>query len=482
MNMDVILPVILCGGSGSRLWPLSRQSFPKQFLTLNLTNNKSLLQQTQLRTRNLKNIQNPILICNEEHRFIAAEQMREIDVNPSSIILEPFGRNTAPAITIAAIKALENFEDAHLLILSSDHQIENEQKFTEVVEKSLQYSEKGKLVTYGIIPTSPEIGYGYIKAIEPLDELQVKGSKVESFIEKPDKETAEILIKDNRFTWNSGIFMFKATTILKEVEKFSPNIIKNCRSALDKKLFDLDFQRLDKKAFLNCSNVSIDVAVMEKTENAYVFPLNAGWSDIGSWNYVWNISQKDSSGNVKEGNVIEKNTKNSYLSSQSRLIAAIGINNLVVVETNDAILVANKEESQEVKSIVEILKNNNIPQGVEHQKCFRPWGNYQSLIKTNEWQVKLINVKPGERLSLQKHKFRSEHWVVVSGTAEVELDGKLIILDKNQSSYIPLGSKHRLSNPGEINLQIIEIQSGPYLGEDDIERFEDNYGRAGETQ
>ena len=481
MNSDVILPVILCGGSGSRLWPLSRQSFPKQFLTLNITNNKSLLQRTQLRTRKLKNIVNPILICNEDHRFIAAEQMREIKVKPNSIILEPFGRNTAPAITIAALKALEKFNDAHLLILSSDHQIENEEKFTEVVEKSLQYSKKGKLVTYGIIPTSPEVGYGYIKAEEPLDDLEIKGKKINCFIEKPDKDTAEILIKDNRITWNSGIFMFRATTILKEVETFSPELVRNCRLALDKKLFDLDFQRLDKKAFMNCSDVSIDVAVMEKTKNAYVFPLNVGWSDVGSWDFVWNISNKDSMGNVKEGNVIEKKTKNSYLSSQGRLIAAIGLDGLVVVETNDAILVANKKEAQEVKNVVEILKNNNIPQGVEHQKSFRPWGNYQSFVKEKEWQVKLIEVKPGERLSLQKHKFRSEHWVVVSGTAKVEINGKEIILNKNQSSYIPVGSKHRLSNPSKNNLKIIEIQSGSYLGEDDIERFEDNYGRVGET-
>lgn len=480
MNLDVILPVILCGGSGSRLWPLSRQSFPKQFLTLNISNNKSLLQRTQIRTRNLKNIESPILICNEEHRFIAAEQMREIEVKPSCIILEPFGRNTAPAVTIAALKALEKFNDAHLLILSSDHQIENEAQFVEVVEKSLQYSESGKLVTYGIIPTSPEVGYGYIKAEDPLDELKLRGSKVDSFIEKPDKKTAEILIKDNRFSWNSGIFMFKATTILKEIQRFSPDLIMNCRRALDKKLFDLDFQRLDKEAFMECSNVSIDVAVMEKTKNAYVFPFNAGWSDIGSWDYVWNISNKDSMGNVKEGNVIEKNTKNSYLSSQGRLIAAIGLDNLVVVETNDAILVANKMESQEVKNIVEILKSNNIPQGVEHQKSFRPWGNYQSLVKDKEWQVKLIEVKPGERLSLQKHKFRSEHWVIVCGTAKVEIDGEEIILNKNQSTYIPVGSKHRLTNPGRNNLKIIEIQSGSYLGEDDIERFEDNYGRVSE--
>ena len=272
---------------------------------LDVVENK--IDQTLDKGRGEVNIQNPILICNEEHRFIAAEQMREINVKPSSIILEPFGRNTAPAITIAALKALENFNDAHLLVLSSDHQIENETKFTEVVEKSLEYSEKGKLVTYGIIPTSPEVGYGYIKASEPLDKDQIKGSKVDSFIEKPDKETAEILVKDNRFTWNSGIFMFKATTILNEVEKFYPNLIKNCRSSLDKKLFDLDFQRLDKKAFQECSNVSIDVAVMEKTQNAYVFPFNAGWSDIGSWKSVWETSKKDHDENSINGKIILEN-------------------------------------------------------------------------------------------------------------------------------------------------------------------------------
>ena len=482
MISEEIIPVILCGGSGSRLWPLSRQSFPKQFLKLNFTNGNSLLQRTQKRVRNIKNLKEPILICNEEHRFIVAEQMRAINVKPTSIILEPFGRNTAPAITLAALKSLELFDNPHLLILSSDHQIHNEKKFTKVIEKSIDFSEKGSLIIFGIVPTSAEIGYGYIKAANVLDRNSIKGSPVESFIEKPDKANAELFIKDNRFTWNSGIFLFKAKSILKELETYSPEIIKKCSSSLKKKLYDLDFQRLDKNSFSGCPNLSIDIAVMEKTKNAYVFPLDAGWSDIGSWDFVWDISDKDTNGNVIEGNVIQRNTNNSYLSSQKRLIAAVGIENLIVVETSDAILVAKKEESQEVKNIVNSLKEKNIPEGIEHQKCYRPWGTYESLVKEKKWQVKLIKVKPGEKLSLQKHQFRSEHWVVVSGIAKVEIDGKEKILRKNESSYISVGEKHRLSNPGEIDLKIIEVQTGSYLGEDDIERFDDNYGRIGKVK
>ena len=482
MKYKKILPVILCGGSGSRLWPLSRRSFPKQFLNLNFTNDYSLLQRTYQRISKIKNIQDPILICNEEHRFIVAEQMRKLQVKPSSIILEPFGRNTAPAITIAAIKALEIYEDTNLLILSSDHQIDNEEAFSLVIEKALEYSENNSLVTFGIVPTSPEVGYGYIKSKVELDDKQILGSKIECFIEKPDKSIAEKFIKDNRFTWNSGIFMFKASMILKELNKFSKDLVKNCYASLDKNLFDMDFQRLDKDYFGACPNVSIDIAVMEKTKNGYVLPLNAGWSDVGSWDFVWKISKKDSNGNVIDGNVIEKNNLNSYISSNNRLIAAIGLNNIIVVETRDAILVANKDQSQYVKNIVETMKEKDISQGVEHQKCYRPWGTYESLVKENKWQVKLIEVKPGEKLSLQKHKFRSEHWVVVSGVAKVEIDGEIMILNENESSYIPLGSKHRLSNPGEKFLKIIEIQSGSYLGEDDIERFQDNYGRIGKIK
>ena len=481
MPLAPIFPVILCGGSGSRLWPLSRRSYPKQFLSLNFTDNKSLLQKTQLRTRGIRNIKEPIMICNEEHRFIVAEQMREINVKPSSIILEPFGRNTAPAITVAALKALEIHSDPDILVLSSDHQIADEEIFLDVIQRALQYSQEGKLVTFGVIPSSPEVGYGYIKSKTPLNK-GVHGSNVDSFIEKPNKEKAKELIKDNRFTWNSGIFLFKAKNILKELDLYEPDIIKFCKLSLQKNLFDLDFQRLDKEHFKQCPDLSIDVAIMEKTKNAYVLALEAGWSDVGSWDFVWEISKKDSEGNVIQGNVISENTRDSLLSSQSRLITVIGLQNIVVVETKDAILIANKEESQKVKNIVNFLKGKNIPQGVEHQKCYRPWGTYESLVKEDSWQVKLISVKPGEKLSLQRHKYRSEHWVVVSGTAKVEIDDQEKILQENESSYIPLGTKHRLSNPGKMDLKIIEVQTGTYLGEDDIERFDDNYGRIGFTK
>lgn len=477
MPVEVILPVILCGGSGSRLWPLSRKSFPKQFLTLNLTNNKSLLQRTQIRTSKIKNIENPILICNEEHRFIAAEQMREINVEPSSIILEPFGRNTAPAIAVAALKALEIYEDPNLLILSSDHLINEEDKYIDVIEKGLEYSEDGKLVTFGIVPKSPETGYGYIKSVENLNHDKLKGSAIDSFIEKPDKIKALSFIKDTRFTWNSGIFLFKANSILKEIQEFSPEIIKYSKLALNRKLFDLDFQRLEEEFFRKCPDISIDVGVMEKTKNGIVLPLDAGWSDIGSWDTIWDISQKDSNGNVIEGNVVARNTNNSFLSSHNRLLTTIGLNDLIVVETSDAILVANKKDSQEVKNIVKILKEKGIDEGEENQKTFRPWGNYETLLQDNGWKLKLITVKVGERLSLQKHKYRAENWVIVSGTAKVEIDDTEVILEKNQSCYIPLGAKHRLFNWGEIDLKIIEVQIGAYLGEDDIERFDDKYGR-----
>ncbi len=479
MTSRKILPVILCGGSGSRLWPLSRQSFPKQFLSLNFTNGESLLQRTQNRTRILKNVQDPILICNEEHRFIVAEQMRAIEVKPNAIILEPFGRNTAPAITVAALKSLELYEDPNLLILSSDHQIENEKKFAEVIEKAVEISDQGSLITFGIIPTSPEVGYGYIKSAEPLIKSKKEFSNIECFIEKPDRKSAQNFIKDSRFSWNSGIFMFKAKSILRELDKLSPNLVKKCQQSLNSKLFDLDFQRLDKIYFNDCPNVSIDVCVMEKTQNAIVFSLDVGWSDVGSWDFVWKISKPDLNGNVIKGNVIEKETINSYVSSESRMVACIGLNNMIVVETRDAILVASKDKSQDVKHLVKMLKEKDMPQGLEHQISYRPWGTYESLVKKKTWQVKLIKVKPGEKLSLQKHQYRSEHWVVVSGKAKVEINGKETILNENQSSYIPIGSKHRLSNPGNVELKMIEVQSGSYLGEDDIERFDDNYGRIG---
>ena len=477
MSKKCIIPVILCGGSGSRLWPLSRKSYPKQFLSIDNKTNKSLLQSTQERIKDIKGIKDPILICSEEHRFLVAEQMREINIKPNAILLEPFGRNTAPAITLAAIKALEIHKDPILLILSSDHIIEDEQQFRKVINVGIDYSWEGRLVTFGIIADYPDIGYGYIKSKEPMHGSKLEGSIIENFIEKPDINTARQLIKDNRYTWNSGMFLFKATQIIKEIESHAPDVLNACKKSLEEKILDLDFQRLNKNAFRNCPNISIDVAVMEKTSLGTVLPLEANWTDIGSWDAVWKISKKDTDNNFIEGNIIAKNSKNCYLRSEKRLIAAIGIQDLIVVETSDAILIADKAQSQEVKNIVNILKEKGIPEGQEHKKMYRPWGFYESIVEEPRWQVKVINVKPGEKLSLQMHHHRSEHWIVVSGTAKVEIDNKGIILHENQSCYIPLGSKHRLSNPGKIPLKLIEVQSGSYLGEDDIERFEDNYGR-----
>jgi len=476
MSNSFICPVILCGGSGSRLWPLSRESYPKQFLSLKKEDKFSLLQKTIKRISTLKNLKKPILVCNEEHRFIVAEQMREINIDDSIILLEPFGRNTAPAITLAALKSIEFQENPTLLVLSSDHEIKNIQQFLKVIKTGLKFTEMNKLITFGVIPKSPETGYGYIKASKAFGD-KIEGLNIESFIEKPNKETAQKLIKDNRFTWNSGMFMFKAKEIINEVNKFYPEILATCKEAINKSKFDLDFQRLDKASFEKCTDISIDIAVMEKTSRGIVIPLDAGWSDVGSWEVVWDTSEKDQDGNHKEGMVVLNNTKNSYFRSDNRLIVGIDLEDLIVVETRDAILISNKKSSQKVKNIVNYLKKSNIPQGKTHTKVFRPWGHYLSVVEGNRWQVKIIMVKSGGKLSLQLHHHRSEHWVIVSGTAQIEIDEKVEVLSENESVYIPLGSKHRLTNPGKIPLKLVEVQSGSYVGEDDIVRFEDFYGR-----
>ncbi|MAR85341.1 MAG: mannose-1-phosphate guanylyltransferase/mannose-6-phosphate isomerase [Cytophagia bacterium] len=477
MFKDSITPIILCGGKGSRLWPLSRESFPKQFLAFNNKNNKSLLQNTNERILPLGNLNNPILICNEEHRFIVAEQMRESKIEPHSIVLEPFGKNTAPAIIIGALIALEKDYNPFILVLSSDHLIKNELEFINVIQSGLPYAESGDLVTFGIVPTSPDTGYGYIEAEKPFKKDQIAGNKIIKFFEKPKLEIAKKFIKDERFTWNSGMFLFKAEAIIKEAEKICPEILELCESSIKEKLQDYDFRRLNHKEFEKLPNISFDVAIMEKTKKGIVLPLNAGWSDIGNWKSVWENSHKDSKGNVIKGQVITKNSENCLLRSESRLMVGIGLKNLTVVETSDAILIAGQQQSQEVKKIVEELKTKGINEGHEHKKIYRPWGDYLSVADGNGWQVKLITVKAGGELSLQMHHHRSEHWVVVKGTAKVEIDSKISILSTNQSTYIPLGAKHRLSNPGKIPLLLIEIQSGSYLGEDDIVRFEDSYGR-----
>ncbi|MDA9729202.1 mannose-1-phosphate guanylyltransferase/mannose-6-phosphate isomerase [Prochlorococcus sp. AH-736-N17] len=477
MTINKIIPIIMCGGSGSRLWPLSRESFPKQYISIDSDQSKTMLQKTQLRIKELKNISDPIFICNEEHRFIVAEQIREININEFSILLEPIGRNTAPAITVAALKALEKDSDPTLIVLASDHEIKNNKIFIDTLNEGIKYALEDKLVAFGIIPNSPETGFGYIKATKPLSDNFLRGEKIEEFLEKPDIKKAKELIKDKKFSWNSGIFMFRAKALLDEINKFSPEILKHCKNSLENSKKDLDFQRLNKMSFEKCPNESFDVSVMEKTKKGIVIPLNCGWNDIGSWNAVWQNSKKDDEGNYIQGKIITERTRNSYLRSESRLLVGIGLEDLVVVETNDAILVADKNESQRVKNIVKKLKEKKILEGQYHSKVTRPWGYYISMVNDSRWQVKLINVKPNEKLSLQMHHHRSEHWIVVTGTAKVELDEETKILAENESIYIPLGSKHRLSNPGKINLTLIEVQSGSYVGEDDIVRFEDKYGR-----
>ena len=476
-SSNKIIPVILSGGSGSRLWPLSRASYPKQYLALSNDSSKSMLQLTLERLRGLKNIDDPIVICNEMHRFILAEQLREINIKPKSIFLEPFGRNTAPAIAIAAIKALEKDDDPTLLVLPADHVIKNRNNFLKAISTGCKYANKNRLVLFGIVPTHPETGYGYIKASEETFSIDGDGLCIDKFIEKPDKELAKKLIKDKNFTWNSGIFLFKSSFILKELKKHCPKIVEICKKAVENKLLDLDFQRLDKNHFKDCPNISIDKAVMEKTSFGTVIPLNANWSDLGGWKSIWDHNNKDKNGNVTSGKVILDNVENSYVRSESRLLVGIGLKDLIIVETNDALLIIDKEKSQAIKGVVEKLKDNGFDESNEHKKIHRPWGSYTSIEEDKSWKVKKIVVKPKSSLSLQMHHHRAEHWIIVRGTAEVEINDQKLILSENQSTYIPLGAKHRLTNPGNINLVLIEVQSGNYLGEDDIIRFEDSYGR-----
>ena len=472
-----IIPVILCGGIGSRLWPLSRASFPKQYIPLISESNLSLLQQTALRVSKLENIDKPIFICSEEHRFLVAEQMREINITPGSIILEPETRSTCPAITVGALKALEIDRDSTLVVLSSDHLIKEEKKFLKALEDSFRTASLGNLVTFGIIPNSPETGYGYIKAGKKLFDFNFDSYKIDNFLEKPNLDLAKKLIKDKSYTWNSGMFVFKTDRLLDEIKKYEPNILKSCQSSLEMGFKDLDFQRLDKNSFSSCKEISFDVSIMEKTKNGVVIPLDAKWSDIGSWKSLWENEKKDSNGNVLLGKVHAKDVKNSYIKTENKLIVANNLENLIVVETNDAILLSDKNHSENIKGIVNKLLLKGFPEASEHRKIYRPWGNYLSIAEDLKWKVKKIVVKPGRQLSMQKHFHRSEHWVVVKGKAKVTLNDKVSYLEDNQSIYIPSGSIHRLTNPCESPLVLIEVQSGNYLGEDDIVRFEDDYGR-----
>ena len=473
-----ISPVILSGGSGTRLWPLSRESYPKQFLALDSRTNKTLLQKTYERLLGLEELDSPILICNEDHRFIVAEQFRAINTDPQAIILEPIGRNTAPAIAVAALHAISSGKDPLLLILAADHLIENIVEFQRVIQSAKTYANQGRLVTFGIVPTSAETGYGYIESKEfPNKKDQIVGLEINKFIEKPKKAIAEKLIKDSRYTWNSGMFLFRASSILNELKKFCPEIIKYSKIAIEKDLEDLDFLRLEEESFKKCPKISLDIAVMEKTKLGTVLPLNVGWSDIGSWKSLWDISQKNINGNYINGRVIAEKSNDCYFHSDQRLLVGIGVENLIIVDTNDATLVSSRDQSQNIGNIIKSLNSKDFPEVKTHRKIYRPWGNYTTIVEGKRWLVKLIEVKPNASLSLQMHHHRAEHWVVVSGTALIEKNGKKQLLSENESTFIPLGCKHRLSNPGKMKLELIEVQSGTYLDEEDIIRFEDSYGR-----
>lgn len=475
----MIVPVILSGGSGSRLWPLSREIYPKQFLPL--VNEQTMLQNTITRLAGLDDLVAPIVVCNETHRFMVAEQLRLVDHRASAIMLEPVGRNTAPAVALAALQAMEDGHDPVLLVLPADHVIGDPDLLCQTIQKAKDLAAGGGLITFGIVPGGPETGYGYIKAGKKfMSEAQFpSGSacRIERFVEKPDLTKAREYIESGDYFWNSGMFMFLASKFLQELERFAPEIIEKCRESLHRADKDLDFVRLDADIFASCPSDSIDYAVMEKTDNGVVIPLDAGWSDVGSWNALWEIGQKDERGNVKTGDVQLSDVSDSYLFAQNRLIAAVGVKDLVIIETDDAVLVAHRDQVQEVKTIVDALKKQGRREAVNHRKVYRPWGNYDSIDSSERFQVKRITVKPGAILSAQMHYHRAEHWIVVKGTAKITKGDEVFVLGENQSTYISQGVVHRLENPGKIELELIEVQSGSYLGEDDIVRFDDIYGR-----
>lgn len=464
-------PVILAGGTGSRLWPKSRAALPKQFLSL--TSEQSMLQETLSRL-NGTGAQKPVLICNEAHRFLVAEQLRQLGTEHGGIMLEPVGRNTAPAIALAALHATKEGQDPVLLVLAADHLIKQLPEFHDAIEKAQALAEAGNLVTFGIVPNEPHTGYGYIQSGDELD----GGFTVKEFVEKPDMETAKTYVDSGKYFWNSGMFMFKASRYLEELGKFNPDILNVCKQAIDSESHDLDFIRVDADIFATCPDDSIDYAVMEKTQAAAMVPLDAGWSDVGSWTSLWDTAEnKDENGNVIVGDAILEGVHNSYINAEERLISVIGLDDVVVVETKDAVMVAHKDKVQDIKKVVGTLKAEKRPEFEFHREVFRPWGSYDSIDNGKRFQVKRITVKPGEKLSVQMHHHRAEHWIVVSGTANVTIGEKTQLVTENESVYIPIGDVHALENPGKIPLELIEVQSGAYLGEDDIVRFSDRYGR-----
>ncbi len=483
----MIIPVVLAGGSGTRLWPLSRQLFPKQLM--NLVDAQTMLQNTLLRLKTLPQVGNPMVICNENHRFMVAEQIREIGISSALILLEPVGRNTAPAVALAALQVSASGRDSILLVLPADHHIADTKIFVQALTTGAQFAEQGRLITFGIVPNAPETGYGYIRkgaAVQAGSTSKVQHqatdlamvAAIREFVEKPDRATAEKYVASGEYFWNSGIFMFKASQVLAEMKAHVPDIVSACEKALARGKADLDFFRLDPEAFKACPSDSIDYAIMEKTANGAMVPLEAGWNDLGSWEALWQVGRKDDRQNVVKGDVVMEDVSHSYLHATDRLIAAVGLENHIVVETSDAILISPRERVQDVKRLVDQLTKQNRVETRSHRKDYRPWGYSETIAASERFQVKRLTVKPGAKLSLQKHFHRAEHWIVVKGSARVTKDGEQFLLGEDQSAYIPVGQPHRLENPGKIPLELIEVRSGSYLGEDDIVRLDDVYGRS----
>lgn len=470
----MLLPVIMAGGTGSRLWPMSRELYPKQFLRL--YGQRSMLQETVLRLDDV-DAREPVVICNQEHRFLVAEQLRQINKLSHNIILEPVGRNTAPAIALAALSAIENGDDPILLVLAADHIINNKLAFHQAIKSAFKFALQGRLVTFGIVPTGPETGYAYIHRgqEETLDE-QI-AYQVSRFVEKPNKETAESYIASGEYYWNSGMFMFRAKKYLEELEKFRPDILDACKAAIQGCEESDEFIKVDRDLFIACPDESVDYAVMEKTTDAVVVGLDADWSDVGSWSALWEVSPKDDKGNVLTGDTFLHNANNCYINTDEKLIAAIGVDDLVIINTKDAVLVVNKDQVQDVKKVVEYLKANHRSEYKRHREIYRPWGRCDVVVQTERFNVNRITVKPGAAFSMQMHHHRTEHWVILSGTGEVTIKDQKFLLTENQSTFIPIGAQHRLENPGKIPLELLEIQSGSYLGDDDIIRIKDQYGR-----